>query len=59
MDQSNQVQNKISRNSSIELLKIIAIIFIVLSHSIPNGDIIEYSSTMGINFGYSIQIMIL
>lgn len=59
MDQSNQVQNKISRNSSIELLKIIAIIFIVLSHSIPNGDIFEYSSTMGINFGYSIQIMIL
>ncbi len=50
-------KNEIARNSSIELLKIIAIIFVVLSHSIPADAI--YSSAININYGLNFQIFVL
>jgi len=40
---------KAQRNSSIELLKILAIILIVLSHSMPDGDVAVYSGAIDIN----------
>ncbi len=49
-------EKKIMRNSSIELIKIIAIIFIVLSHSMPNGDINKHSSAIDINLGTNFQM---
>lgn len=59
MDTRNQLQNKNSRNSSMELLKIIAIIFIVLSHSMPDGDVNTYNSAIDIELGCNIQIIII
>lgn len=37
-----------ARNSSIELLRIIAMIFIVISHAMPDGDITVYESALNI-----------
>lgn len=59
MDKKMQLQNKTPRDSSIELLKIIAIIFIVLSHSMPDGDVNKYSSAINIELGNNIQIIIM
>lgn len=39
------------RQSGIELLKIIAIIFIILSHCMPDGDAGFHSSAIDINLG--------
>ena len=47
------------RQSGIELLKIIAIIFILLSHSMPDGDAGLHSSAIDINLGMNLQVFII
>ncbi len=47
------------RESNIELLKIIAIIFIVLSHSMPDGDVTAHFSAINLGASNSIQYEIL
>lgn len=43
------IETKIQRNSSIEILKILAIIMVVVSHSMPDGDTSVYSGAIDIN----------
>lgn len=43
------------RESNIELLKIIATVFVVLSHSMPDGDTTVFSSAINLGTERNVQ----